>query len=192
MAEQGIADPYEARRKALRHQPRPAEHDLPDASEITAALHDHLALFQRTEHPQLLRRLRERALQVMTLCAPFRPHLVGAVLDGSAVANSPITIHLLGASVEEVTIHLMDRGVGFRLHEVPANYGPGRTLRITAVRLLLEESAADLVVFDAEAPRQAPRCTISGRTMVRADRRAVSDLLSVEEGGGADHRADSA
>ncbi len=88
---------------------------LPDDEQVDAALREHLRLFGGDEHRIHLRRLRELALEWMQNLEPYAPHLVGAVLDGSATAQSAVALHLYADSAKDVELSLLARGVDFRV-----------------------------------------------------------------------------
>lgn len=181
MAEQGVTDPLEARQRAASRHAGAHGQELPEPAEIAAALHAHLALFHAERHRQLLRTLRERALAAMRLCAPFRPRLVGAVLDGSAVPNSPVVLHLLDTVLEELLMHLLERRIAYRLAETSVRYGPQQARRLPLLRLRADDVTLELVVFPPDGPRQPPLCPLTGRQMQRAAPAGVAALLQAAE-----------
>jgi hypothetical protein len=138
---------------------------LPDNAEIEQELRRHLRLFAAESHPALLAALRRTAASVMARLADFSPHLVGAVLSGTATEHSDIELHLFTDSAKDVEVHLMDAGIEFeaeggddhvrplpleRLSFVVPAAEPGLppTLRRIGVRLH---------VYDRDAIRVAPR-----------------------------------
>ena len=88
---------------------------LPDNAQIETALRAYLRLHQGDEHRALLLRLRNEALTWMRILAPFQPHLVGAVLNGSATAHSHLHLHLYTDSAKDVEMALLDRGLDIRV-----------------------------------------------------------------------------
>ena len=83
MAEDGIEDYGQAKRKAARQVGATDARQMPTNDEIDAALTLYRSLFQR-DHTLQLRELRELALEVMRELAAFNPYLTGSVLRGSA------------------------------------------------------------------------------------------------------------
>ena len=180
MAEQGIDDPLVARRKAAERLGLERERDLPGGEAILEALRDHLALFQPDRHRALLARLRGIALRLMRLLQPFDARLSGPVLDGTAVVATPVTLHVLGTSVEELAIHLLDRGITYRTTERAVRYGRDSRERIPALLLRVDATAVELLAFSPDAPRQAPLSPITGRAMARADLDEVTRLVEAQ------------
>ncbi|MDX1594294.1 MAG: hypothetical protein R3298_08595 [Gammaproteobacteria bacterium] len=178
MAEQGIDDPLLARRKAAHRLGLSETRHLPTGQEIIAELRDYLALFQAGSHERRLRRLRAIALEAMARLAGLADvRLVGPVLEGTAVDATPVTLHLLGITAEEVAIHLLERGVPYRESAYTACYGPHDRREIPAFLLRHGETAIELLVFAPDCPRQAPISPITGKAMRRARAEPVARLL---------------
>ncbi len=169
MAEQGIDDPLEARHKAAIRLGLTGARELPTGEEVVAALRDYLALFQAEPHRQRLRKLRGIACDVIRRLAPhIDARLVGPVLDGTAVASSPVTLHLLGITAEEVAIHLLSLRLAFRESARQVSYGPRDRREMPAFLLRQDGCVVELIVFAPDAPRQAPLCPVTGRAQKRA------------------------
>src|SRR4051794_35029173 len=79
MAEDGIEDYAQAKRKAARQAGATDARQMPTNDEIDAALASYRALFQQG-HSLHLRELRELSLEVMKELAAFNPYLTGPVL----------------------------------------------------------------------------------------------------------------
>ena len=111
MAEDGITDYQQAKKKALRQLGLPEHTALPDNSEIDDELRAYRALYQAVEHPAILAAMRRSALQLMEFLAAFRPYLTGSVLDGTAGEYSQIDLLLFADSAKEVEIFLLNHGI---------------------------------------------------------------------------------
>src|ERR1700742_4143623 len=106
MAEHGIEDFLQAKRKAAD---RLGVHDvsvLPSNVEIEAALRAHQRLFGGDAHDHSLKEQRRIALDTMRLLQEFQPRLVGSVLNGTATDYSDINLHLFSDASETVAIKL--------------------------------------------------------------------------------------
>src|SRR5262245_19583622 len=77
MAEEGIDDYGFAKRKAARALGASESDALPNNDEIEIEQRAYQALFQEEEHPERLRELRQTALEIMNLLAPYHPYLTG-------------------------------------------------------------------------------------------------------------------
>lgn len=117
MAEGGIVDPGLAKRKAARQLGNPDTHNLPSDGEIEVALRQYRALFQADTHPEILRQLREVALQNMLKLEPFHPYLTGSVLSGAAGADSDINLQLFSDDAKAVLLFLLRHQMEFESGE---------------------------------------------------------------------------
>jgi hypothetical protein len=117
MAEDGV-DCAAAKRKAaiaLAGDGGRARDCLPDNARIEVALRAYLRGVVGAPYHAWLQQLRRLAAEWMQVLAPFDPHLVGAVLNGSATRHSHIHLHLYAESAKDVEIALLDRGVAIRV-----------------------------------------------------------------------------
>ena len=117
IVEQGIEDYRVAKTKAAERFGMTERGALPGNPEIEHAVSEHLKLFGRESHLDLLRVLREAAISAMNLLAPFTPRLVGPVLHGTAAANSAVNLHVFSDSAELVAQSLQDSSVQYRVFE---------------------------------------------------------------------------
>lgn len=178
MADQAIDDPFEARRRAAERLGVTHNRDLPTGEEIIAALRDHLALFMPEAQRNRLSRLRGEARAVMRRLEPLAEvRLTGPVLEGTASAATPITLHLLGITGEEVAIHLLEQAVPFRERTRQVSYGPRDQRSVAAFQLRHGELDVELLVFTPDDPRQAPLDPVTGRAQRRATLGALEKML---------------
>lgn len=181
IVEQGIRDFRVAKNKAAERLGLRERGALPGNREIEQAVGDHLQLFGRESHLDLLRMLREAALSAMDLLAPFAPRLVGPVLSGTAATNCAINLHVFADNVESVALTLQENEVAYRLYEARLKSRRDCTETFAGLRFTHLDSAIEATVFPLVGVRQAPISPVDGRPMRRADARTVRDLL--EDGG---------
>lgn len=181
IVEQGIRDFRVAKNKAAERLGLRERGALPGNREIEQAVGDHLQLFGRESHLDLLRMLREAALSAMDLLAPFAPRLVGPVLSGTAATNCAINLHVFADNVESVALTLQANEVAYRLYEARLKSRRDCTETFAGLRFTHLDSAIEATVFPLVGVRQAPISPVDGRPMRRADARTVRDLL--EDGG---------
>lgn len=177
MAEHGIADFLQAKRKAAD---RLGVHDvavLPKNVEIEAALHAHLRLFGRDSHDHCLKDQRRIALDTMRLLAEFQPRLVGSVLNGTATHHSDINLHLFADSSETVAIRLLDLDIPHEFYERRVKMDAERSVSYPALRFDADGRTVDATVFPIDGIRQSPYSPVDGRPMKRADAREVAELV---------------
>ncbi len=98
---------------------------FPDNAEVEAELRAYRSLYQGEEHAELLRAMRQSALELLQLLAPFNPYLTGSVLDGTAGEHSRIDILLFADSAKEVEIFLLNRGIDVEHAEAAQRAGRG-------------------------------------------------------------------
>lgn len=181
IAESGIRDFHQAKRKAAQRLGIHDDASLPRNSEIEAALREYQRLFQGDAQVDALRQRREAALRALEFFAPFDARLVGPVLDGTADANAPVHLHLYTDDAEAVPRFLDD-------HRIPAE-SSGRRLRLDRERALdcpvwlfsAEDLSFDITVLPHDALRQAPLSNIDEKPMRRASAAQLRALLVEED-----------
>ncbi len=177
MAEHGIEDFLQAKRKAAD---RFGVHDvavLPKNIEIEAALRAHQRLFGRDSHDHLLKAQRRIALDTMRLLAEFQPRLVGSVLNGTATNYSDINLHLFADRSESVAIRLLELDIPHEFYERRVKMDADRSVTYPALRFDAGGRTVDVTVFPIDGIRQSPYSPVDGRPMKRADAREVSELI---------------
>jgi hypothetical protein len=179
MAEHGIDDFLQAKRKAAD---RLGVHDaavLPKNIEIEAALREQQRLFGRESHDHSLKMQRQIALDTMLMLRDFAPRLVGSVLTGTATEHSDINLHLFADRSESVAIKLMDVGVPHEFYERRVKMDAERSVNYPALRFESDGRMVDATVFPIDGIRQSPYSPVDGKPMRRADAREVSALLAM-------------
>jgi hypothetical protein len=156
---------------------------MPENSEVERELRRYLQLFESETHPRLLAGLRALAAETMERLADFDPHLVGAVLNGTATRHSDIHLQLFVDSAKDVEIHLMNAGIEFDVDEGDPEERPAALERLSFVvpapravglPLQLRQIGVQLHVYARDAIRVASR---------QRDRAGAADLHPVETAG---------
>jgi hypothetical protein len=181
IVEQGIEDYRVAKIKAADRLGMSARGSLPGNPEIEHAVSEHLKLFGRESHLDLLRVLRRAALSAMELLAPFTPRLVGPVLHGTAAANSAVNLHVFSDSAELVAVRLQESRVQYRPYDRRLKSRRDRAETFSGFRFTHDSSSIEATVFPLDGIRQAPISPVNGKPMRRADSQAVLKLLRGEE-----------
>jgi len=181
IVEQGIEDYRVAKIKAADRLGMSERGSLPGNSEIEHAVSEHLKLFGRESHLDLLRVLRRAALSAMELLAPFTPRLVGPVLHGTAGANSAVNLHVFSDSAELVAVRLQESRVQYRPYDRRLKSRRDRAETFSGFRFTHDSSSIEATVFPLDGIRQAPISPVNGKPMRRADSQAVLKLLRGEE-----------
>jgi hypothetical protein len=171
MAEDGIGDYGQAKRKAARNLGLGEGVALPSNEEVEAELRTYQALFQDEEQETRLRELREAALEAMEFLADFRPYLTGAVLDGTAGRYAEVEIDVFADSAKDVEIFLLSRSIPY---ELAANRQQRPESPETRLRFDWEDAGILLSIYPFQAERRQKTGPHPGRA--RAD--AVAALLA--------------
>jgi hypothetical protein len=176
MAEDGIEDYAQAKRKAARQAGASDARQLPTNDEIDVALAAYRDLFQQG-HPAHLRQLRELALDVMYELAAFNPHLTGSVLRGSAGKYADIQFQLFCENPKSVEHYLLSRGVQFRSAEARLFAGD---IPLLAPVLIFNRDGYDiyLTVLSLRDLRLPLKTTATGKPIERAKLDAVELLIA--------------
>jgi hypothetical protein len=90
---------------------------MPDNPLVESELRRYLRIFAADSQPAQLAALRRLALQLMRRLQTFNPHLVGAVLNGTATSHSGIRLNLYADSAKDVEIYLLNESVSFDVHD---------------------------------------------------------------------------
>ena len=171
MAEDGLNDYAQAKRKAALRLGLPDNAKLPDNTEIEAELRAYQRLFQDDEQRLRLAHLRRTARNMMARLQRFNPYLSGSVLDGTAGRHAEIDIPLFTDSAKDVEIFLLNQHIDYE-HSVP------RSDRAEAVLTIIEDSdTINLIIY----PRNEERITLrtkDGRIRPRLRLDALDRLLA--------------
>src|SRR6202041_2163070 len=177
MAEHGIEDFLQAKRKAADRLGVNDVAVLPKNIEIVDALRAHQRLFGRETHDHPLREQRRIALDTMRILAQFQPRLVGSVLTGTATNYSDINLHLFTDVSETVAIHLLDLGVPHEFYERRVKMDAERSVNYPALRFEANGRTVDATVFPIDGIRGWPADEAGGCAgSVGVDRRQLGLL----------------
>lgn len=179
MAEDGVDDFHYAKRKAARQAGASDARAMPDNEEVERALSEYRQIYQKDEHPEVLRELREQALTIMRSVERFNPFLSGSVLSGVAGRFSDIEIHLFADSAKEVELFLLNRGWKYRASQARCFVNQ---VERQVPTFLVDHAEAEIQfkVFDREDARQAIRSSALGRPLARAGLADLEAMLKSE------------
>jgi len=177
MAEGGITDYRVAKQKAARQAGLVDASALPDNREIEEALRVYQQLYQGVEQPAQLLWLRQRAVEVMRLLGKFNPHLVGAVLSGTANEFSEIELHLYADDSKNVELFLIDHRIAYRAELYHPRLGD-RVLNVPVLKIEFDGAPVSLAVYGIDDIRFARRG--DERALERAKLSEVEALLATK------------
>jgi len=176
MAEDGIENYAQAKRKAARQVGATDARQMPTNEEIDAALALYRGLFQH-DHSTQLRELRELALAVMRELDAFNPHLTGSILRGSAGKYADIQLQLFCDNPKSVEHYLLGQGIQFRSAETRLYAGD---MMIAAPVLIFNRDSYDiyLTLLSLRDLRLPLKTTPTGKPLERAKADAVEILIA--------------
>ena len=160
MAEDGIQDFGFAKRKAARQLGATETDTLPTNLEVEAALREYQSIYQDDEHAERLFAMRSVAAEVLTLLAPFRAYLTGAVLDGTAGRYAEVDIEVYADSAKDVEIFFLNQNLRYEHREA---------------RKLAHDTPEAILVFDWDDVPVRPSIHES-----RAERRASAERVRLD------------
>ncbi len=161
----------------------PARGALPDNAQVEVELRRYLATFL-PQQGAVLAALRQLALQLMQRLDRFRPHVVGAVLNGTATEHSDIHLQVFVDSAKDVELFLLEQGVDYEV--IDGGRKPGEPLEVlhlvvrpARTRGMPARVGVVIDVHDADAIRVAPRFRSSAADLhpVEAAGRANAAML---------------
>lgn len=136
IAEHGLTDWAQAKRKAARQLMLPESAPFPSNDEIEAALVSYHAIYAPKVHEESLRTQRQEALVWMKRFAAWDPLLVGGVAAGWATVHSDVRLELVADNAKSVEMALANDNV--RYAALPARADDaGAQLRIETPRACL-------------------------------------------------------
>jgi hypothetical protein len=94
---------------------------MPDNALVESELRSYLRLFAADSQPAQLAALRHLALRWMRNLLEFNPHLVGAVLNGTATGHSGVHLNLYTDSAKDVEIFLLNQSQSFDVRDAGPN-----------------------------------------------------------------------
>lgn len=119
---------------------------LPDNSEIEEEVRIYNELFFGDTQPARLLHLRRLALRLMEDLAQFKPHLTGAVLNGTAGEHSDIHLHLFADSAKDVEIYLLNKNVNFEVSE--SSHFAERNKTVEVVSFMWQKEGVHLTLYE--------------------------------------------
>lgn len=108
-----------AKKRALQDLGLSSRTELPDHQLMLSAVREHIAIFCPDSQAKTLKILREMALFWMKRLSAWRPHIVGAVWNGTATDFSDIHLYLYCDDPKLAQFQVLDMGSKF---EESVNY----------------------------------------------------------------------
>ena len=150
---------------------------LPDNAQIEDEVRAYNQLFFADTQPQRLLHLRKLALRMMEELAQFKPHLTGAVLNGTAGEHSDIHLHLFSESAKDVEIFLLNKNVQFEVSEVP-HFG-NRAKMVEMLSFMWKNEGVHLTLYEIDDMRNSVKSGGEKR-QERANADTIRELIAQE------------
>lgn len=150
---------------------------LPSHQELKQALIAHQQLFHDPHRLQHLHKLRESAYRAMQFLRHFNPFLTGMVLDGTAMARTPITLLAFSLTSEDLTIHLVNNNVTHELSMQKHQLQNKSWHHFPCFHFFIGKHRVDTLVLPEDSVKFRIRCPIEGEVIKRASLEAVAALL---------------
>jgi hypothetical protein len=163
-----------AKRRAVKQLGLRQRAALPDNDQVEEAVREYISVFCADTQPQELQALRRHALTWMERLEPFRPHLAGAVWNGTATRLSDIYLQLFCDDPKSAEIALIEHGVDYEARTVTGFHGgPVDALSLSSLCPGLGETVGvHLLIHDHDDLRGALKPDARGR-VPRGDAAAV-------------------
>lgn len=181
MAEGGIRDYQQAKRKAAQRLGILDDASLPRNREIDEALREYQRLFAGEDQVTAVRVRREAALDALEFFQHFQPRLVGAVLEGTADGHSAVTLHLHDDDADAVPRWLDEHGIPAEARTHRLRLDREREGEFPAWLFSADGLGFDVTVLPGDVLRQAPLSPVDGKPMRRASAAQLRALLAADE-----------
>jgi hypothetical protein len=117
------------------------------------------------------------ALKQMETLEPFRPYLVGSVLNGAVTERSDIDLHLFAQSCEQVEEYLNAKGIPFEQEVVTVRHG-GEFFEYPHIYLEENGVVIECTVYPIGDLHRIPKSSITGKPMERADAKKLRKIIA--------------
>jgi hypothetical protein len=177
IAEDG-SDYYTAKRKAAKQilgNRKVGSDILPDNAQIEDEVRQYHELFFGESQPARLLHLRKLALKLMEELDQFKPHLTGAVLNGTAGEHSDIHLQLFAESAKEVEIYLINHNINFEVSE--SFHLNNRNKSVEILSFMWQNEGIHLALYEVDDIRNAFKSG-SDKRAERANAVTIRELIS--------------
>lgn len=180
MATEGQRNYFAAKQKAARRIGASPRTGLPSNEEVELALKQWQNLYGGSRHQDVLQALRQAAISVMRFLKPFRPRLVGPVLEGTADEHSRISLHVFADDPDAVVHFLMGRNLPFEQEVRRIRWHDGEERDLDVVVMEGGGNTVELLQMIGPQARQAPPSPVDGKAQKRAGINRVKALLDAD------------
>jgi hypothetical protein len=93
----------------------------------------------------------------MQILKTFKPRLVGMVLDGSATLHSPIHLHVVADTSEEIMIHFINLKIPYDASEHKLTLSDKQVKQFPMFRIYMADSPIEITVLPEESIKYTPK-----------------------------------
>jgi hypothetical protein len=136
---------------------------LPTNVELQAAIAHYQSVFEGETAAHRIAQRRRQAVSAMRFFQAFDPRLVGPVFYGTAVAHSPVTLHLYTDEFEGVTRLLSSHRIPYQLGDVSLRTTARLRKSFPTVETHYNDTNFELVVFALVYKAQKPLSPLDGK-----------------------------
>ena len=172
-----------AKRKAAAALGVTSQRELPDNRTLLSALIGYQQLFDLAAVTARNVQLRTAALNAMAFFRDFNPHLVGAVMVGSTLAHSAVTLHLFADETEQLSRFLLDAKIVFRVSGTALRVRRHTTERFTVYDVWFKDIEFKLVVMPLRSLFNPPLNPVDGAPYRRLGPTQLRTLLASARAG---------
>lgn len=180
MHEESVRDYRQAKDKACFRLGVGADAPMPRNDEVQKALEAYLRVFKSNAEMEHIRHLRQVAQSAMRFLVAFQPHLVGAVLKGTADRHAAVHLHVFAETVEELIVFLYEKGIPHEAGQSLVRYSNNNQQQIPTIRFIAGETPIELSVFPCHGLRQAPCSPVDGKPLKRLGLAGLDNLLNAD------------
>lgn len=177
IAEGGTRDFYQAKQKAAERLGIFDDASLPRNREIEEALREYQRLFMPGQD-DALRVRREAAIDALKFFRGFEPRLVGAVLEGTADARSPVTLHVHTDEAEAIDRLLAQNRMDYEVRSRHVRLDRHREADVSCYVFDADGLRFEVYALPFDVLRQAPLSIVDEKPMKRANLPQLEALIA--------------
>ena len=177
IAEHGIRDYQLAKRKAAEQLRLDINSCMPANDEVEFALREYQQLFDAHNTASRLDDLKSSAIECMQIFVEFDPLLTGRIVQGTATAHTPITLHIFCDNPRVIATLLMDKEFEFDVSEKRLRVNSEMHNDYPCFVFDYNDNKVELLVLPHQLQRQAPLSKENAKPMKRLN---LSHLLQAQ------------
>lgn len=130
---------------------------LPTHQEIQSQIELHQRIFPSEKLAEHILTLRQKALRTMQILKDFKPYLSGMVLEGTATLHTPISLHVIANTCEEVMIHFINLRIPYDASQQRLTLNSKKVETFPMFRIYLADTPVEITVLPEDSLKYTPR-----------------------------------